>query len=184
MKVIGVVGLPASGKGEFSRIARELGIPVVVMGDVIRKAVIRTGLPVTDENLGKTAGDLRRDRGMAAIAELTLPEIERTAAPLVLVDGIRGDAEVDLFRSRFDGFILIGVDAPFEDRLARLSSRGREDDRLSGDELRDRDRREISWGLGRALAQADYLILNDRSLEAFAEQARRLLEEIREDACP
>ena len=32
MKVIGVVGLPASGKGEFSRIAAGLGIPVVVMG--------------------------------------------------------------------------------------------------------------------------------------------------------
>ena len=184
MKVIGVVGLPASGKGEFSRIARSMGIPVVVMGDVIREAVIRAGLPVTDENLGRTAGELRRVGGMAAIAELCIPEIERTAAALVLVDGIRGDAEVDLFRSRFGGFILIGVDAPFEDRLARLSSRGREDDRLSRDELIERDRREISWGLGRALAQADFLILNDRSVEAFGNQARRLIEEIREDECP
>lgn len=183
MKVIGVVGLPASGKGEFSRIARSMGIPVVVMGDVIREAVSRAGLPVTDENLGRTAGELRRERGMAAIAELCIPEIERAAAPLVLVDGIRGDAEVDLFRSRFAGFILIGVDAPFEERLARLSSRGREDDRLSRDELRERDRREISWGLGRALAQADFLILNDRSVEAFEHQAQRLLDEIREDEC-
>jgi len=32
LRVIGVVGLPASGKGEFSRIAREMGVPVVVMG--------------------------------------------------------------------------------------------------------------------------------------------------------
>lgn len=184
MKAIGVVGLPASGKGEVSRIAREIGIPVVVMGDVIREAVIRAGLPVSDNNLGETAGKLRRERGMAAIAELCIPEIERTAAPLVLVDGIRGDAEVDLFRSRFTGFILIGVDAPFESRLARLSSRGREDDRLSREELRERDRREISWGLGRALARADFLILNDRTVEAFENQVRQLLEEIREDSCP
>ncbi|NYT07438.1 MAG: flagellar hook-basal body complex protein FliE [Methanomicrobiales archaeon] len=184
MKVIGVVGLPASGKGEFSRIAREIGIPVVVMGDVIREAVVRAGMPVTDRNLGETAGNLRRERGMAAIAELCIPEIERIAAPVVLVDGIRGDAEVDLFHSRFPGFILIGVDAPFEVRLARLSSRGREDDRLNRDELKERDRREISWGLGRALARADFLILNDRSVEAFEDQARRLLGEIREDPCP
>jgi dephospho-CoA kinase len=184
MKVIGVVGLPASGKGEFSRIARSMGIPVVVMGDVIREAVIRAGLPVTDRNLGETAGELRRERGMAAIAELCIPEIERAGGPLVLVDGIRGDAEVDLFRSRFTGFILIGVDAPFGARLARLSSRGREDDLLSRDELRERDQREISWGLGRALARADVLILNDTTVEAFEEQARHLLEEIREDPCP
>jgi dephospho-CoA kinase len=39
MKVIGVVGLPASGKGEFSKIVKGMGIPVVVMGDVIRDAV-------------------------------------------------------------------------------------------------------------------------------------------------
>ena len=30
MKVIGVVGLPASGKGEFSKIAAARGIPVAV----------------------------------------------------------------------------------------------------------------------------------------------------------
>ena len=44
MKVIGVVGLPASGKGEFSKIASGMGIPVIVMGDMIRKAVSEAGL--------------------------------------------------------------------------------------------------------------------------------------------
>ena len=44
MKVIGVVGLPASGKGEFSKIAAGMGIPVIVMGDMIRKAVSEAGL--------------------------------------------------------------------------------------------------------------------------------------------
>ena len=37
MKIIGFVGLPGSGKGEASKIARELGLSVVVMGDVIRQ---------------------------------------------------------------------------------------------------------------------------------------------------
>ncbi|MDD1706622.1 MAG: dephospho-CoA kinase, partial [Methanoregulaceae archaeon] len=58
-------------------------------------------------------------------------------------------------------------------------SRGREDDQLSRNELTERDRREISWGLGRALAGADYLILNDSTVEAFAVQVRDLLEDIR-----
>ena len=33
MKVIGIVGYPASGKGEFSDTAKALGIPVFGMGD-------------------------------------------------------------------------------------------------------------------------------------------------------
>ena len=179
MRVIGVVGLPASGKGEFSRIAQSMGIPVVVMGDVVREAVVRAGLPVNDKNLGEMAGTLRKEGGMAAIAELCIHAIENTLSPVVLIDGIRGDAEVDLFRSRFPEFYLIGVDAPFNSRLERLLSRGREDDQLSRNELTERDRREISWGLGRALAGADYLILNDSTVEAFAVQVRDLLEDIR-----
>jgi dephospho-CoA kinase len=180
MKLIGVVGMPGSGKGEFSRVAHSEGIPVVVMGDVIREEVVKSGLPATDRNLGETASRLRKERGMAAVAELTLPAIEREDAPVVLVDGIRGDAEVDLFRSRFSEFYLIGVEAPFATRLLRLSSRGREDDGMTRDELIRRDRREVSWGIGRALAGADYLICNDGTIETFEEKVRSLLAEIRE----
>jgi dephospho-CoA kinase len=180
VKVIGIVGMAASGKGEFSRIARSLGIPVVVMGDVIREEALRQGLPLTDTNLGEVAGRLRKERGMVAIAELTLPVIEREKAPLVLVDGIRGDAEVGFFRDRFPEFFLIGIDAPFTARLARLSSRGREDDGMTEEELLHRDRREISWGLGRALAGADYLLCNDGTVEEFEAKVRALLEEIEE----
>jgi len=95
MKVIAIVGLPASGKGEFSRIAADMGIPVVVMGDVIRDAVRAAGLPVTDQNLGSVAHTLRKEEGMAAIAARSLPAIAKQKAEVILVDGIRGDAEVD-----------------------------------------------------------------------------------------
>jgi dephospho-CoA kinase len=182
MKVIGVVGLPASGKGEFSRIAESMGIPVVVMGDVIRQAVEEAGLPVTDENLGNMATGLREKDGMAAIAKRCIPVIESHPSPLVLVDGIRGDAEVDLFRIHFRHFLLIGIDAPFEMRLARLSVRGRGDDMNRPEELALRDRREISWGLSRALAHADYTLHNDGTMEEFAAKSRELLGEILEEA--
>jgi dephospho-CoA kinase len=183
MKVIGVVGLPASGKGEFSRIAAGMGIPVVVMGDVIRDAVRAAGLPVTDKNLGSMAGALRKEGGMAAIAERSLPAIAQQKAAVVLVDGIRGDAEVDFFRTRFPEFILIGVDAPFATRLARINARNRADDVQDASDLTARDSREISWGLGRALTLADYLIMNDGGMEEFAHKARHLLAEIMEEPC-
>jgi dephospho-CoA kinase len=167
MKVIGVVGLPASGKGEFSKIAAARGIPVVVMGDMIRNAVNSEGMDPTDANLGAMANKLRAKQGMDAIAHLCVPEIQRLTAPLVLVDGIRGDAEVTLFRRVFPGFTLISIDSSFETRLARIKARGRSDDFASAEELRTRDKRELGWGLGNALNDADVHLSNEGTLADF-----------------
>jgi len=179
MRVIGVVGYPASGKGEFSRVAAEAGVPVVVMGDVIRRKAAGAGLGTTDAALGEMAVRLREEQGMDAIALLTIPEVEALGAPLVVVDGIRGDAEVRRFRERFPGFVLVGIVSSFGRRLGRLSARGRSDDLSRAADLGNRDRREEGFGLGRALAGADRILENDGSLEAFRARARALIEEIR-----
>jgi dephospho-CoA kinase len=181
MKVIGVVGLPASGKGEFSKIAAEMGVPVIVMGDMIRNAVKEAGLDPTDANLGAMANSLRAEQGMDAIAHLCIPEIQRQTAPLVLVDGIRGDAEVAVFRRNFPAFTLISIDSSFETRLARIKERGRSDDFQSADKLRSRDFRELGWGLGNALKDADLHLSNEGTLAEFFVAARNLLDTIGRD---
>jgi dephospho-CoA kinase len=181
MKVIGVVGLPASGKGEFSKIAAETGIPVIVMGDMIRAAVLKAGLEPTDTNFGATANRLRAESGMDAIAALCLPEIMKQTAPLVLVDGIRGDAEVKLFRKHFSTFTLISIDSTFEKRLERIRVRGRSDDFVLPESLRTRDEREMNWGLNNALAQADIRIQNEGSLEEFSTEVISVLASLGRD---
>ena len=178
MKVIGIVGLPASGKGEFSRIAEAMGIPVVVMGDVIRAAVKEAGLPETDQSLGQVAQQLRDRHGMGAIAVSSIPFIRATGAPVALVDGIRGDAEVAIFRQEFPDFHLIGIRSEFPVRLARLSQRGRVDDTLSAEELHRRDEREIRWGLDRALAGADRTLTNDGTIAEYSARVHALLAEL------
>jgi dephospho-CoA kinase len=178
MKVIGVVGLPASGKGEFSRIAEDMGIPVVVMGDVIRNELFDRGLPPTDENLGEMSRNLREQYGRGAVARLCIPEIEAQDANLVLVDGIRSDAEVELFRESFEGFILIGVEASFPVRFQRLNDRKRSDDPDDEESMRARDSRELGWGLGRALEMADYTLKNEGSIQEFRDEVSRVLKEM------
>jgi len=182
VKVIGVVGLPASGKGEFSKIAERLGIPVVVMGDVVRNAVKKAGLLPTDENLGAMANRLRAERGMDAIAILCVDAIREHNAPLVLIDGIRGDAEVRVFRDNFPGFRLIAIETSFEKRLARLCERKRSDDVGSASGLATRDERELGWGLGNALKLADIRLNNNGSLEEFTECVTELIRSMERDA--
>ena len=178
MKIIGVVGLPASGKGEFSRIANEMNIPVVIMGDVVRNAVRDAGLKMTDKNMGEMSRQLREGLGRDALAQLTISLIESRNSPVVLVDGIRSDGEVETFRSHFDDFVLVGIRSPFEIRARRLKSRGRSDDVTDEISLRSRDERELGWGLGAALEMSEYTLNNEGTIESFEGKVRDILKKI------
>ena len=178
MNVIGTVGLPGSGKSEAARVAEELDIPVVTMGDVIRQECRDRGLdPATHH--GEIAQALREENGPAAVAERSLPIIENALADseTVLVDGIRSDVEVAAFEDAFgDDFTLVSIEAPFEMRAERLELRGRDAGAEDGGEsLQERDRRELDFGMGEAMNQADVVVENDGSLAEFHDRVRTLL---------
>lgn len=172
MNVIGIVGYPASGKGEFSRIAADAGIPVVVMGDIIRNRTRAAGLELTDENVGATARALRAELGMDAVAILTAEEIKKLDVETAVIDGIRGDAEISYFRSVFETFTLIFIKADFAIRLSRMQGRGRTDDSTTKEALAARDAREESFGLARAVAEADITLVNETDRDSFEEAIR------------
>jgi dephospho-CoA kinase len=167
MKVLGIVGLPGSGKGEFSKIADQMGIPVVVMGDVIREEVRKAGLPPTGESMGIISKALREKHGMAAIAITCIPVVECIDSDLVLIDGLRGDAEVRVLQEHFPNFVLIAITAPDEMRCSRLCNRGRSDDITCLSELYERDTRETSFGLLNAVKMADQILENAADIEEF-----------------
>jgi len=180
MQVIGTVGLPGSGKSEAAEVARDLGIPVVTMGDVIRQECRDRGLdPATHH--GEIAQKLREENGPGAIAKRSLPVIRERLeeAETVLVDGIRSGTEVDIFEDDFGAaFVLVRIAAPDEARARRLDLRGRDAGADEGGEsLADRDRRELGFGMDEAMERADVTVDNDGSLEAFHERVRTLLTE-------
>ncbi|MFB6171657.1 MAG: AAA family ATPase [Haloarculaceae archaeon] len=178
MRVIGTVGLAGSGKGEVAAVAEDLGIPVVTMGDVVRAACRDRDLdPATHH--GEVATALREERGPAAIAERSLPLVEDALADhdTVLVDGIRSDVEVDVFEDAFgDDFTLVSVEAPFELRRERVAARGRDaGEDAGGESLRERDERELGFGMGEAMERADVVVENTDTLDAFRERVREVL---------
>ncbi|GAB3320891.1 AAA family ATPase [Haloplanus salinarum] len=177
MKVLGTVGLPGSGKGEAATVAREAGVPVVTMGDVIREACRDRGLD-PDEHHGTVATALREEEGEAAIAERSLPRIEAALsdAETVVVDGLRSPAEVDRFEAAFgDAFVLVSVEAPFETRASRLADRGRDASDADREALREREERELGFGMGEVMDRADVTVENTGSLAAFHDRIRDLL---------
>ncbi len=181
MRVIAFVGYPLSGKSTAAEVARELGIPIVVMGDVVREEAAKRGLELTDENLGKIASELRKKEGMDAIAKRCIPKIREALKEkgVVVVDGIRGIDEIRRFKQAFgEDFILIAIDAPQNVRLERAKKRMRSDDVKTLEELRARDEREESWGLKQAFEIADFTIENVGNIQDFREKVKELLSKL------
>jgi dephospho-CoA kinase len=175
MTVIGMVGLPGSGKSEAAAVARENGIPVITMGDVIRAACRERGLdPATHH--GEVAGALREENGPDAIADRSLPMIEDALAEAstVVVEGIRSNVEVKTFEDAFgEAFTLVSIEAPFETRAERIDARGRDD--TGAESLRERDERERGFGMDAAMDRADITVENTGSLESFRAEMGELL---------
>lgn len=171
--------MPGSGKSVASDVAKEMGIRVVVMGDVIRAEAIRRGLEPTDANLGMVGDELRRSGGEDAIAKRCLEGVSRDET--IVVDGIRSGAEVKYFKSVADRFHLIEIFTPPEQRMRRIGARGRPDDKNFDDiseALKRRDARELGWGMGEAIAASEMRICNDCTLDEFRGCIRAVLEEL------
>ncbi len=178
MKLIAFVGMPASGKSEASAIARNLDIPVINMGDIVREETAKRGLPPTDENIGGTGTALRREEGMDAVARRCVPGIP-LSSPVVVVDGTRNIEEINYFKKTFgDDFKLIAIHVPFELRFLRMKMRSRSDDMSSIRELKRRDEREKGWGLDKAIKTADVTIENTGTIEKFRKQIEELLKNL------
>ncbi len=181
MRVIAFVGYPLSGKSTAAEVAREMGIPVIVMGDIVREEAIKRGLELTDENLGRVAAELRQKDGMDAIAKKCIPKIREALKErgVVVVDGIRGIDEIKRFKQVFgDDFVLIAIDAPIEVRFSRVKLRMRSDDVRSIEDLKKRDEREESWGLKEAFEVANFTIENTGSIMDFKEKIREILRKL------
>ncbi len=176
VKVVCVTGMPGCGKEEFLSVSVARGFTVVRMGDVVRDEARNRGLPLTDAAVGSLAHEERQRHGSGVWAERTLP---RLAGDRVLIEGLRGGAEVEVFRERFgERLAVVAIHAAPRLRFERVSKRGRSDDIRSWEGFVTRDRRELGWGLGDVIAQADFMIVNEGDLPAFRAAASSVLDAV------
>ena len=180
MKVIAFAGMPFSGKSEAVKIAKDMNIPVIRMGDMIWEETKNRGLELTDENVGTIANNMRKEHGMDIWAKRTLDKIKSTKeAKILVIDGVRNIEEIETFEKELgEKFILIAVDVTDETRYKRAMNRGREDDSQDIKLIKERDKRELSWGLGNVIASADVVISNEGPVEVFKQKIKDLFNKI------
>jgi len=173
-KIICVSGMPGAGKTSIIESLKNRGIPVIVMGDIIREEAAKRGIEPSLGGLGKIMVELRKSYGPSIVAKLCLEKIALISNDTVIIDGVRSLDEVEEYRRSFSKVLVVAIHASPTTRFKRLYNRGREDDPKSWSEFIDRDFRELSIGLGNVISLADYMIVNEGSIE----ESRKIFEHI------
>ena len=173
MKILAIVGLPGSGKTTAIEAIMDLGI-VVTMGDIVRGEAKKKNIEPSGINLGKIAQRLRRDEGSGIIAKKCVELIIKKTDEIIFIDGIRSLSEVNIFR-KFWKFPIIAIIVDEKKRLRRLFKRLRSDDPKNLEELKERDKRELKFGLDKVLKAADYKIKNNTTIDDLKKKTRAVV---------
>lgn len=159
--IIAITGMPGAGKSTVAGALGGVGLRRIAMGDMIREETSRRGLPLDDKNMGAVMQELRGKYGAGAVAELCLLSIQsKEGEAAVVIDGIRSVAEIEIFRKAGDVKLLAVLASP-KRRFELLTSRGRADAPPNLESFKTRDARELSIGIGGAIALADEAIVNE-----------------------
>lgn len=176
-ELIVISGMPGAGKGVAAEAGVKQGLPVIVFGDVIREETERRGLEPTPENVGAVMLKLREEEGLAAVAKRLRPEVDRINSDLIIVEGARNIEEVDDLRAHFL-VTTVAIHASPRSRFKRLLERHRSDDPTGWNEFVERDNRELLVGIGRVIALADEMLVNEGTIaqlqEAFTEVLKKV----------
>jgi len=166
-----VSGLPGSGKTLVTSTLESMGMKVVRMGDIVRRLASSLGLP-TD----RVAVEIRLRHGGRIIAY----EAVKLAKDVdfVVIDGVRSLEEVEVLEESFDKVLVIYVVAPRDARFRRLVARGREDDPKTFSDFLAREYRELKFGIANVISRADYIIVNDGTVEELVNRVKNIALEI------
>lgn len=168
-----VVGMPGSGKSILVQVANELKLPVYTMGDVVREETLKNYGQITHDLMVNVSRILRERYGDEIIAIKTIERIPHDQK-IVVIDGVRSLKEVDVFK-KHGKTVIIAIHASPQTRFKRLLERRRPGDPSSYGEFLKRDLVELSFGIGDVIALADYMIVNEGSLEETLNKARSVL---------
>jgi len=172
--------MPGSGKTTISEFVKEMKIPVIAMGDVVREEAKVRGMEPTPKNLGKLMIEMREKMGANIIAKKCVEKIKELNSKIILVEGVRSLEEIEEFKKIGDVKVIAVHSSP-KTRYERLFRRGRCDDPKSWEEFKERDLRELDIGIGKVISLADEIIINEGTIEDLKETTLKVFGKVIQD---
>ena len=165
MKAIINIGMPASGKDIGKQFAKENGILFFATGDVVRSVCVERDLEPDATNCTAISNELR-GMGPTTLTKIVMKKVLDSGKDIAIIEGMRSIEEIELLKIELDIKVcafVVGKDI----RKKRYFSRKRADD--DPNMFDARDRREVDYGVGKAIALADFYILNESTIEEASE---------------
>jgi len=162
--------MPGSGKGVLAKLFQEINVKVITMSDILREKYYKEAKE--GERLMDFAIRMRKLYGKGVVAKMSIEKIQNEK--IVVFDGVRNWEEIEEFKKLGD-VIIIAVHSPPKVRYERLLKRARKDDTLTVEGLIKRDWEELEMGIGNVIALADYVLVNDTTVEEFKNKAKELI---------
>jgi dCMP deaminase len=183
--IIGLTGSLAAGKGVVSDFLRKKGFVYLSLSDELREILKENKIQITRENLQIWGNKLREEKGSDVLAKRVFGKIKSQEYKKAVVDGIRNPAEVEFLGQNLREFFLVAVDAPKNVRFERMISRNRESDPISWEKfilVDEKDQgigeKEFGQGVGKCMAMAKFVLINDGSLEEVEMKIEKLYSDI------
>ena len=168
--------MPGAGKSTVVSTLKTRGFEALNLGDGVRAEAKRRNLEPSGDNLGKLMLELREKNGPGAIAALLTEPIKNSQSKVIIVDGVRSTAEIEVLKS-VGSVKLLSIEATADTRYKFLSSRGRSDDPATREKFEERDNRELGVGISESIAIADETISNSNiTLDELTELAYKVIE--------
>ncbi len=152
--------MPGAGKSTIAAGLQKKGLTSINMGNAVRAEAKKRNLEPTGENLGKLMLELRQKNGQGAVAELIKNHIINSDTDVVVIDGVRSNAEIEVLK-KIATVKLLSIHASTSTRYNFLTTRKRSDDPQDRNTFDERDNREISVGISASIALADETISNN-----------------------
>lgn len=176
--LLSVVGMPCSGKSTVAQIMRKkFNACIFSTGDIIREEIKRRGLKYTQENDRVVSKWFHSGREAQLIGRLCA-KIKKCRNKIIVIEGLRVQSEPKLIEKCLDAKpIIITVNATFAIRHKRELARkrfGKETEKY----LRERDARELKYGLGSLIKNAHYKIINNGSLKVLEAKTVKIINKI------
>jgi dephospho-CoA kinase len=178
--LIGITGTDGAGKGTVVEyLVKQRGYIHFSSRGLITRELHKRGLPTDRPHLRQMANELRATHGDDYLVRAALSEVREVAKAHMIVESIRTVAEAETLKRA--GGILLAVDADVSIRYNRIVGRGSSSDHVSFDEFVRHEALEMNdpdpHGMQKAtvMAMADYVIMNNGSIEVLGELVEKAL---------
>ena len=178
--IIGVVGMPASGKTVVAEhLARKPGAMRIHLGDFVWDWLKRRGVKPSEETGLMASLYLWAEYGDIPIAQWAINQIKKAKnKKLIIIDSLRTVEEARIFQLKFgNDFHVIAVLASPAARLKRMQARARFG-LVTKLEFRMRDREELRIGVGDLIASSNHYIDGNQNMASVKKQVDTLLKHL------